>query len=155
MDLGLTFDNGRICVDLGKLLYHVHEAQPDEFDQVQFIEQFAWMPQVRKEVIRILKEEFARPHYNENVHQAREELLTAMKEEAIKYYVDKIASKIEELHTDEIDYMKMYNAARPYLPDDFKMPPHEKLNRDYRAELEKIIADAFKERLPKQGSDEG
>jgi len=148
----ITLKEGKVCIDLGDLLYMVWEVQPDEFDQVEFIKKFAWMPQVREEVIRILKEEYSRKSYNEDVHEAREALLVIMKEEEIKFYANVIAKKVEKIQREDRDYWKLFHAVKDHLPDGLEVPKTGGLDIDYIYKLEEMIVGVFEKHLPKQGS---
>ena len=142
----IKIEGGNICLDLNDLLYEIWTTQKDEFDQVEFVKSFAWMPQIREEVINILKNEFARENYNPDVHQARKELLDAIKEKEIEYYADKIASQIENARRWRENYYKIYHYLHDIKMDSCRgfLEPSN-IDFDYRKELEKIIIKALKE----------
>lgn len=154
MKFELNLKDGKLCLDLGDLFYMAYEAQPDEFDQLEFIKKFAWMPQVREEIIKVLKEDYSRPSYCEEVHKEREKFLAAMRDEEIKFYASLIVEKVEDKIRWDREYWKLYHVVREYVTDGVKIPEMEKINFDYRKELEQVIIEAFKKNLPKQGNDE-
>lgn len=148
-DLKIDLKDGKLCIPLDHLFYEAHYLQPDEWDQVDFVNRMGWLPQIREEVIRSLKDEYSGRHLNPDIHKEREDFLVAMERKEIQYYAGVIAGQVEDARRADRDYWKLYHwlhDADIKIPEGF--PQREKIDFDYRHELEKVIEDALLTKLP-------
>lgn len=146
--------DGKLCVPIDELLYEIAYMQPNEYDLVEFVNRMAWMPQITKEVLRIWMQEYSRGSCNSEIHDIRKALLDAVGRREIEFYAGLIANKIEEFRRDDRNYWKLYNAIRDWCnANNIKYPSFsekEKIDFDYKRELEKIIQEAFNAKLPNE-----
>jgi len=88
-------EKGKLEIDLGEFLEEYESAIPID-EKWKLIESFCWMDDVFKKVTDMMAREFSRENYNKFIHVEREKFLKSIQYEEIKYYSDKLASKIEE-----------------------------------------------------------
>lgn len=147
-DIKVELKDGKICIPFDTIFYQAYDLQADEWDQVQFINNMAWMPQIREEVLRILREQYSGPNYNTEYHEEREKLLKDMQLREVDYYARLIAARVEDTRRVDADYWRLYDwlrEANVQVPDRF--PQRGQIDFDYRRELEAVITEALNTKI--------
>jgi len=139
----------KLILDLSDLFYLLHDSFDNEFDAEEFINDLGWIPQIRKQIIKTLKNEYSRGSYNNNVHKERNELLEAMKEKELEYYTNYVADLIEERNRWNNNYWKLWHWYNERLDEHFHTkgspPDTDKIDFDYREEVAKYIQSVLKQ----------
>lgn len=149
MNIKIDAEKNELKINITELLQAIEEAT-DEFDKGEFFRSVSWIPQIREEIIEQLMNAHSGHSYNTQVHEERNALLCAVKEREIEYYADCIAEKIETLKRENEDYWKLYNFYERTVgrvPGAPYTPRTEKIDHDYRKELEIIIEEALSKKL--------
>ncbi len=149
MQLPINKD-GNIELDLWEIVHEVVNQATEE-EQQMMVEYFAMQKPIRKWMVERLADDFSRPNYNTSTHEDRDELLTKLKDEELKYYASLIVEKMIDEHRHNKAYWEIYRWCSANNITRMEGFPHQALKHDdwkWRLELEETVGTIIKQDRP-------
>lgn len=149
MQLPINKD-GNIELDLWEIVHEVVNRATEE-EQQMMVEYFAMQKPIRKWIVERLADDFSRPNYNTSIHEDRDELLTKLKDEELKYYASLIVEKMIDEHRHNKAYWEIYHWCSDNNITRMEGFPRQALKHDdwkWRLELEETVGTIIKQDRP-------